>query len=155
WLAAYELWVMSHWHLDTGVYGLIWPIFIFGLAIGGTFSVFTAAGMSEIPHERLGFASALFNIMANLGSATGIALFSSVLTSRHRTYLAALTAHAMNHLPRGAAADVAARSVGPTAWLLSYNDIYRTLMYILMIVAPTCLLLKRPATGTKIDPAGE
>ena len=33
----------------------------------------------------------------------------------------------------------------------SYNDIYRTLMYILMIVAPSCLLLKRPASGTKMD----
>ena len=57
WIAAYELWVMSHWHLDTGIYGLIWPIFVFGFAVGGTYSVFTAAGMSEIPHERLGFAS--------------------------------------------------------------------------------------------------
>ncbi len=62
WIAAYELWVMAHWHLDTGTYGLIWPIFVFGLAIGGTFSVFTAAGMSaEIPHERLGFAASLFS----------------------------------------------------------------------------------------------
>jgi DHA2 family multidrug resistance protein len=155
WLAAYELWVMSHWHLDTGIYGLIWPIFVFGIAIGGTFSVFTAAGMSEIPHERLGFASSLFNIMANLGSATGIALFSSVLTVRHRSYLATLTAQAMNHLPAGAAGNLAATSVGPMAWLLSYNHIYRTLMYVLMIVAPSCLLLKRPATGAKIDPAVE
>ncbi len=151
WLAAYELWVMSHWHLDTGVYGLIWPIFIFGLAIGGTFSVFTAAGMSEIPKERLGFASSLFNIMANMGSATGIALFSSFLTSRHRTYLAQLTAHAMNHVPAGAAAGASLKSAGPMAWLLSYNDIYRTLMYILMIVAPTCLLLRRPASGANIE----
>ncbi len=150
WLAAYELWVMSHWHLDTGVYGLIWPIFVFGLAIGGTFSVFTAAGMSEIPHERLGFASSLFNIMANLGSATGIALFSSLLTVKHRSYLAHLTAQAMNHVPAGSMAYLA-KSVGPTAWLLSYNDIYRTLMYVLMIVAPTCLLLKRPASGSRMD----
>ncbi len=152
WLAAYELWVMSHWHLDTAIYGLIWPIFVFGLAIGGTFSVFTAAGMSEIPHERLGFASALFNIMANLGSATGIALFSSVLSVKHRNYLAHLSAHAMNHVPAGAA-PLTAGTVGPMAWLLSYNDIYRTLMYVLMLVAPSCLLLKRPASGTKIDPA--
>jgi DHA2 family multidrug resistance protein len=150
WLAAYELWVMSRWHLDTGVYGLIWPIFVFGLAIGGTFSVFTAAGMSEIPHERLGFASSLFNIMANLGSATGIALFSSLLTVKHRSYLAHLTAQAMNHVPAGSMAYLA-KSVGPTAWLLSYNDIYRTLMYVLMIVAPSCLLLKRPASGTRMD----
>ena len=155
WLAAYELWVMSHWRLDTGLYGLIWPIFIFGIAIGGTYSVFTAAGMSEIPRERLGFAATLFNIMANLGSATGIALFSSMLTVRHHTYLAQLTAHAMNHVPAVAAPAAAAKTVGRTAWLMSYNYIYRTLMYVLMIVAPSCLLLKRPASGTHMDAAIE
>ena len=113
WIAAYELWVMSHWHLDTGIYGLTWPIFVFGFAVGGTYSVFTAAGMSEIPHERLGFASTLFNIMANLGSATGIALFSSMLTVGHHTYLAQLTAHAMNHLAPGADPAIAVNAVRP------------------------------------------
>jgi len=153
WIAAYELWVMSHWHLDTGTWGLIWPIFVFGLAIGGTFSVFTAAGMSEIPHERLGFASSLFNIMANLGSATGIALFSSILTTRHHTYLAQLTSQAMSHLAPGANPATAIEAAGPMAWLLAYNHIYRTLMYIAMIVAPSCLLLRRPASGAHIDTA--
>jgi MFS transporter, DHA2 family, multidrug resistance protein len=155
WIAAYELWVMSHWRLDTGVQGLIWPIFVFGLTIGGTFSVLTAAGMSEIPKERLGFASSLFNIMSNLGSATGIALFSSLLTSHHRSYLAHLTAIGMNHVGPAAAAGIAVKAIGPTAWLLSYNDIYRTLMYILMIVAPSCLMLKRPASGTGIEMSGD
>jgi DHA2 family multidrug resistance protein len=151
WVAAYELWVMSHWRLDTTISGLVWPIFVFGLTIGGTFSVFTAAGMSEIPKERLGFASSLFNIMSNLGSATGIALFSSILTSRHRGYLAHLTAHAINHAAPAVSAGIPVKAIGATAWLFSYNDIYRILMYILMIVAPSCLLLKRPATGTGID----
>jgi MFS transporter, DHA2 family, multidrug resistance protein len=151
WIAAYELWVMSHWHLDTGTWGLIWPIFVFGFAVGGTYSVFTAAGMSEIPHEKLGFASSLFNIMANLGSATGIALFSSVLTVRHHGYLVHLTAHAMNHVPPGATVGAAISIARPMAWLLSYNDIYRLLMFVLMIVAPSCLLLKRPASATSIE----
>jgi DHA2 family multidrug resistance protein len=155
WIAAYELWVMSHWRLDTGVAGLIWPIFVFGLTIGGTFSVLTAAGMSEIPKERLGFASSLFNIMSNLGSATGIALFSSLLTSHHRSHLAHLTALGMNHAGPAAVAGIPLTAIGPTAWLLSYNDIYRTLMYILMIVAPSCLLLKRPASGTGIEMASD
>ena len=155
WLAAYELWVMSHWHLDTGTYGLIWPIFVFGFAVGGTYSVFTAAGMSEIPHERLGFASTLFNIMANLGSATGIALFSSMLTVRHHTYITQLSAHVISHLAPGANPVVAVNAIRPTAWLLTYNDIYRRLMFILMIVAPSCLLLKRPASGAHIDTAIE
>jgi hypothetical protein len=61
----------------------------------------------------------------------------------------------MNHVPAGAAPGVAAQAVGRTAWLLSYNYIYRTLMYVLMIVAPSCLLLKRPASGTHIDTAIE
>ena len=155
WIAAYELWVMSHWHLDTGTWGLIWPIFVFGLAIGGTFSVFTAAGMSEIPHERLGFASSLFNIMANLGSATGIALFSSILTTRHHSYLAQLTSQAMSRLAPGADPATAIKAAGPMAWLLAYNHIYRTLMYIAMIVAPSCLLLRRPASGAHVDSAVE
>jgi hypothetical protein len=124
------------------------------MAIGGTYSVFTAAGMSEIPRERLGFAATLFNIMSNLGSATGIALFSSVLTVRHHYYLGSLMAHAAKHLSAGAPPELT-KSIGHTAWLMSYNDIYRTLMYVLMIVAPSCLLLKRPASGTHIDTAIE
>jgi MFS transporter, DHA2 family, multidrug resistance protein len=155
WIAAYQLWVMSHWRLDTGIYGLIWPIFVFGFAVGGTYSVFTAAGMSEIPREKLGFASSLFNIMGNMGSATGIALFSSVLTVRHHNYLARFTAHAMNHVPPGSILGLAATTAGPRAWLLSYNEIYRMMMYVLMIVAPSCLLLKRPASATSIDVAVE
>jgi hypothetical protein len=109
--------------------------------------------MSEIPHERLGFASSLFNIMANLGSATGIALFSSILTTRHHSYLTQLTADAMTHLAPGADPATAIKAAGPMAWLLAYNHIYRTLMYIAMIVAPSCLLLKRPASGASLDAA--
>jgi hypothetical protein len=42
----------------------------------------------------------------------------------------------------------------PAAGLLTYNDIYRRLMFVLMIVAPSCLL-KRPASGRHIDTAIE
>ena len=148
-IAAYELLVMSHWHLDTSIGGLVWPIFVFGLAIGGTFSIIMAAGMSEIPRERLGFASSLFGIMANMGSATGIALFFSILASRHHTYEAQLTAQAISQMAPGSPLDPAAltKTIGPQAWLLAYNDIYRILMYISVVVAPSCMLLKRQVGG--------
>jgi MFS transporter, DHA2 family, multidrug resistance protein len=156
-IAAYELWVMSHWHLDTSVQGLIWPIFVFGLAIGGTFSIITAAGMGDIPRERLGFASSLFNIMANLGSATGISLFSSILTVRHHMYQAQIPADALSHVVPGQGMDpaIVVGSPGAHAWLLAYNDVYRMLLYIAIIVAPCCLLLRRPGSAVSVEAAVE
>ena len=47
------------------------PIFLFGLGLGAISRCVTALGMGQISRERMGFASSLFSLIINAGTAAG------------------------------------------------------------------------------------
>jgi DHA2 family multidrug resistance protein len=134
-VGAYEVYRMSHWTIGMRESEALWPIFLFGLGLGGVFPIVTALGIGQIPRERMGFASSLFSMMINTGAAAGIAIGTDLLTSRHRHYEAQL----MASMP---ASHVTA-SLGAQAWLYAYNDVYRATAMLLVLLTPWVFLLKR------------
>src|SRR5215472_11685251 len=96
-LASWEIWHMAHWGIDATERQVLLPIFLFGLGLGAVFPTITALGLGQIRRERMGFATSLFGMIINSGAATGIAIVSNALISRHQfhqsqvaTYLAFL-----------------------------------------------------------------
>jgi hypothetical protein len=97
-------------------------------------------------------------MIINSGAATGIAIVSNALTSRHSfhqgqmaAYFALLDASEKAGIMPGsdfAGALPLQRSIGAQAWLLAYNDTYRMLALLVALLAPWCLLLK-PANGAQ------
>jgi len=171
-LAAYEIWQMSQWNLEVSMRAVLWPILLFGLGLGAVFPTVTAAGLGEIPPERMGFASSLFSMMVNTGAAVGIASVSNMVTSREQVHQSYLVQHfsvfdawrvsgmpsSMPGSPRFhfMAQIVTGQKQGlgmvygmiqAQSWLLAYNDVYRLLAIVALFCAPWCFLLRRARGG--------
>jgi MFS transporter, DHA2 family, multidrug resistance protein len=140
-LAAFEVWQMSRWNLSVSMEAVLLPIFLFGMGLGSVFPTITAMGIGQINRERMGFASSLFGMMVSSGAATGIAIVTNALTARHRLHQVNLYAHLPSlHAAQGVAMN---HTLGPLAWLMAYNDVYRVLALLVLALAPWSLLLKR------------
>jgi MFS transporter, DHA2 family, multidrug resistance protein len=148
-LAAWEIWQMAHWSIDATERQVLMPIFLFGLGLGAVFPTITALGLGQIRRERMGFATSLFGMIINSGAATGIAIVSNVLASRHSFHQAQLATYAA-FLDACDKADIISVSfagpllqhgIGAHAWLLAYHDIYKGLALLTVLLAPWCLLL--------------
>jgi DHA2 family multidrug resistance protein len=140
-VGAYEVYRMSHWTIGMRESEVLWPIFLFGLGLGGVFPIVTALGIGQISRERMGFASSLFSMMINTGAAAGIAIGTGMLTARHRYHEAQLLAS----MP----ASHVTTSLGAQAWLYAYNDVYRAMAILLVLLTPWVIFLKRTSVDTQ------
>jgi DHA2 family multidrug resistance protein len=154
-LAGWEIWQMAHWGIDANERQVLLPIFLFGLGLGAVFPTITALGLSDIRRERMGFATSLFGMIINTGAATGIAIVTNALTSRYSFHQAQLAAYSvfLNTYEKAGINGTAMlgwpspqNDLGAQAWLLAYHDMYMMLAFVVVLLAPWCLLL-RPANG--------
>jgi MFS transporter, DHA2 family, multidrug resistance protein len=171
-VVAYAMWSMAHWTLSVGTSNVLLPIFISGLGSGLIFPTMSAATLSCVERERMGYAASLYNMMRNTGSAIGISMVSNLLNSReqiHQSYLvqhvtvfdawrldhAAAMAPGAPHLslmqglinghPQGF--GLLYDTVQAQASLMAYNDIYRLLAVMAFIFVPSFLLLNKLNAG--------
>src|ERR1019366_3537899 len=127
--------------------------------------------------ERVGSAASLYNMMRNTGAAIGISYMTTVLVDHEQTHQSYLVEHftAFDAWKMSAAARLTpgARSfdympqiltgqkqglgmvygmIQRQAMMLSFNDIYRTLAIVMMILIPTFLLLRRTQSSSSMAP---
>ncbi|MBV8772291.1 MAG: DHA2 family efflux MFS transporter permease subunit [Deltaproteobacteria bacterium] len=149
-LAGWEIWQMAHWPVDASGREVLLPIFLFGLGLGGVFPTITALGLGQIPRERMGFATSLFGMIINSGAATGIAIVSNALISRHSFHQAQLANYSAfldgcdkaGLIPAAIYGSLAApNNLAAQAWLLAYHDMYTVLALVVALLAPWCLPL--------------
>jgi DHA2 family multidrug resistance protein len=125
-----------------------------------------------VSRERVGYAASLYNMMRNTGAAIGISYMTTVLVNHEQTHQSYLTEHfsVFDAWKMSSAAQLAPGSHGfnysaeiitgqkqglgmvygmiqRQAAMLSFNDIYRTLAIVMMLLIPTFLLLRRPQAG--------
>jgi hypothetical protein len=141
-VGAGEVLRMSHWDLNTSMREVALPIFLFGAGLGSVFPTITALGIGQVRRERIGFASALFSMMINIGAATGIAAITNYLTARHQFHQAemARTLAGANHI-------MMTGVIKSQAWLLAYNDVYRAIAILILLLAPWSMLFKANTSG--------
>lgn len=87
---AYSQWLMSNFNLTADFYSVALPRLIQGFGLGLFFVPLSAATYVNIPREKSGNASGIFNLLRNLGGSFGIAFSTTVLTQRaqvHQTFL--------------------------------------------------------------------
>ena len=172
---AYSLWAMGHWTLEVGPRNIMLPILVSGAAGGLIFPTMSAATLACVERERMGYAASLYAMMRNTGSAIGISLVSNMLSSHqqiHQSYLAehvtifdawkldqagsrmpgAPQLHLLNglvtHQVQGFGMIYA--NIQRQAALMTYNDIYRMLAVMAMLLIPTFLLLKKTRGGASL-----
>lgn len=140
-VGAYQAYRMSQWTVATHESEILLPIFLFGIGLGAIFPIVTALGIGQINRERMGFASSLFSMMINTGAAAGIAVATNLLTSGHRRHEAQI-------LQTLAAANQYTPALKSQAWLFAYNDVYRIMAVLLLLLMPWAFWLKRTEVDT-------
>jgi DHA2 family multidrug resistance protein len=162
----------------TGDYAadqLLWPNVIRAIGQALVFAPLSAVATASIERENAGSASALFNMMRNLGGAVGIAMLQTFLTKREqfhsnvltqsvslfaeatRARIETLTQYFLSHgvADRAAAWHEAVVAIGRTvreqAYIMAFGDTFYLLGAALLVALVATLLLKRE---THIDAGG-
>ncbi len=158
-----------HITVDTGSAQLLWPNIVRALGQALVFAPLSAVATAGIEKENAGSASALFNMMRNLGGAMGIASLQTFLSKREqfhsnimtnsvsafseatRTRIDELTTYFLTHgMPDHAQAThkavvaIAVR-VRQQANIMAFSDTFYLLGAALLVALIASLLLHKPA----------
>jgi DHA2 family multidrug resistance protein len=147
---------------------LLWPNIVRAIGQAPVLAPLAAIATAGIEAENAGSASALFNMLRNLGGAIGIAVLQTFLTKREqfhsnvltpsvslfdestRTRIDELTGYFLNHgiADRAAAAHQAIVAVGRTvqhqSFILAFSDTFYLIGAGLIVALIASLLLKKP-----------
>lgn len=86
--------------LETSMWQFIVPRLVWGLGMGFFFVPLSTASLGMIQKERMGDASALFNLMRNIGGSVGIALAVTLLSRRAQFHQNSLVGHITPYDPQ-------------------------------------------------------
>ncbi len=92
-LNAYAAWSMSVLTLGVDYWSLAWPRFLQGLGVGFVFVPLNAVALATIPRVSMGNATALLNVVRNLGGSVGVALVTTLLARRTQEHHSTLVSH--------------------------------------------------------------
>src|SRR5215470_5686223 len=92
-LNAYATYEMSTVTLTADYWALAWPRLVQGAGVGFIFVPLNTVALATIPRERMGNATALLNVVRNLGGAIGVALLTTLLARRSQAHQAVLVGH--------------------------------------------------------------
>ena len=153
---------------DYGSDQLFWPNVIRAIGQALAFAPLSAVATAGIEAENAGSASALFNMMRNLGGAIGIAVLQTFLSKREqyhsnvvtqsvsmfeqatRTRIQSLTQYFVNHgvLDLADASHRAVVAIGlivqKQAFVLAFSDTFYLLGVTLIFALMATLLLRKP-----------
>jgi DHA2 family multidrug resistance protein len=92
-LNAYATYEMSTVTLGADYWALAWPRLIQGAGVGFIFVPLNTVALATISRERMGNATALLNVVRNLGGAIGVALLTTLLARRAQVHQTTLGGH--------------------------------------------------------------
>jgi MFS transporter, DHA2 family, multidrug resistance protein len=92
-LGSLGCWLGAFWDLQISAWTVVWQRCVMSLGFGMIFPNTTAAALSCVAPQRIGYASSLFNMLRNTGAAIGIAFMTNTLLSRQQVHQARLVEH--------------------------------------------------------------
>jgi DHA2 family multidrug resistance protein len=85
--------LMTHVTLGIDYWALAWPRFLQGIAMGFVFVPLQTLTLATIRLERLGNATAAYNVVRNIGGSVGVAMATSLLVRRSQEHQNRLVGH--------------------------------------------------------------
>lgn len=172
--AALSTYMMSQFNLSADFITVMWPRIILGFGMGFIFIPLTNLSLSIISKEGMGNATALFNLIRNLGGSFGIAFVSTVLARRSQFHQSNLVSHltpfdmtyqiaveklqAFFHtlgftdsMAKMAADGSIYRSLIKQASMIAFNDTFWLMSIMLVATLPLLLIFKRPRHGEHVE----
>lgn len=168
-VASYSLYLMSQFNLRADFNTIFWPRVVMGAGMGFLFIPLTTLTLSSIRKEEMGNATAIFNLLRNLGGSFGVAMMTTLLTRRAQFHQVHLVEHlapfdgnfqrALPHISqilqdRGfipsslneGSLKLIYNQLLREASMLSFNDAFYILSIILILTIPFVLLMKKERT---------
>ncbi|HDO35967.1 MAG TPA: DHA2 family efflux MFS transporter permease subunit [Nitrospirae bacterium] len=162
-LATY---MMSRFNLQAGFWTLVWPRVVLGVGMGFLFIPLTTLTLSHIPKEHMTEATAMYNLLRNIGGSVGVAFVTTTLARRaqfHQTRLAEhinpysqpyrITAEHINSF----LASRGIENVSPDrlihfelirqSHMLAFNDAFLLVSLLMAAILPMVFLMKRNKAG--------
>ncbi|HYA34942.1 MAG TPA: DHA2 family efflux MFS transporter permease subunit, partial [Candidatus Binataceae bacterium] len=168
-MMSIALMTMARWDLYVGMWQVIWPSVVMGVGMGMIFPTLSASTLSCVERERMGYAASLYNMVRNTGAAVGISYMTTALVNHQQIHQAYLVQHfsvfdawrMSNTTPGGQGFRYLPEMVSgqkqglgeiygmiqAQASMLSFNDIYRVLGFVMIVLIPSFLLLRRVGGG--------
>jgi len=166
-IVAIGLWMISRWNLQVDAWRIVWTGVVLGLGFGMGFPILSAAALSSVERERMGYAASLFSMLQQQGRALGIAYMSNMLVRNQQIHQARLVEHLsvfdlwklsqfgartpgspiFHYLPQIITGQkqglgMVYGAVQQQAAMLAFNDIYRLLAILTVVMIPSFLILR-------------
>jgi DHA2 family multidrug resistance protein len=161
-ICAGTTYAMSLFNMQTDFWTFVWPRVTLGIGMACIFIPVTILTLSHIPREKMGEATALYNMIRNLGGSMGIAFSFMVATRRaqfHQTRLVEnLTPLNPNYLMTKAKATALLSGNGASvppdgaiyrelllqSNMLGFNDAFFVVAMTLISVLGLVLIMQKP-----------
>jgi DHA2 family multidrug resistance protein len=173
-IAAYSTHLMSQFNLLADFDTLIWPRIVLGVGMGFLFIPLTTMTMSGIRKEEMANASAIYNLLRNLGGSFGVAFVTTMIARRsqfHQTLLVEhltpfdrsyqIASHQSVQMLQNSGLDQTSANQGGLGALygqllkqsamMSFNDAFYLLSVFMICILPLVFLMRR---GKAESPAG-
>lgn len=177
-LVICSLWMLSRMNPQTGEDSLFWPLLVRGFGTVMMFLPMSMATFGAVPVKDVSKATGLYNLTRQMGGSIGIAVLTTVLSSRtafHRAVLVeklgssdAATAERLQVMTHGFMAkgvDAASAhgqaltvldgSVNMQASIMSFADSFWLVAMVFLVTMPLILLLGKVKPGSKPGAAAD
>jgi MFS transporter, DHA2 family, multidrug resistance protein len=165
-LSAYSTYLMSQFNLGADFQTVIWPRVVLGVGMGFLFIPLTTLTMSSIRKEDMGNATAIYNLLRNLGGSFGVAFVTTILARRAQFHQMHLGEHltpfdsVLRNATQKLEEVLSFRGLEPPitgqgglamvykgllreASMLSFNDAFHLLSILMILIIPLVLFMKR------------
>jgi DHA2 family multidrug resistance protein len=92
-LLAASSFCLGNINLQIGLWNVIWPSVLNGVAISFIFTPLTTAAVAHLRQEQMGNATGVYDLMRNLGGSFGIALVRTQIIRRAQVHQALMVSH--------------------------------------------------------------
>ncbi len=169
-VAAYAVHLMAQFNLLADFNTIIWPRLVMGVGMGFLFIPLTTLTLSGIRKEEMGNATAMFNLLRNLGASFGVAIVTTILVRRAQFHQVHLVEHLtpfdrsfqlavpqisqilqdkgfISSPPNQGSLSVIYSQLIKQATMMSFNDAFYLLSVMMMLILPLVLLMEKEKEG--------
>jgi MFS transporter, DHA2 family, multidrug resistance protein len=177
-LTAYSTLLMAGFTLGVDFATVLWPRMFMGVGMGMLFIPLTTLTIAGIKKEDMGNATALYNLIRNIGGSIGIAIVTTMVSRRSQFHQSRLIEQltpydSMYALRAQQGADLLQqKGMDPSsvnhgglgimyenmirqAAMLSYADVFYLLTWMMIILIPLVLFMKNSASEGTVQPGAD
>lgn len=166
-LNVFALYVMSGFDLQIDPRIVVWTGFVQGLGLGQIFVPLSTVAFSTLPAQLRNGASALFNLIRNVGSSMGISIVFTLLTRHTQLNHADLAVHINKFnpmlqnalrqitLPAHKALVLLNGEINRQATMISYDDNFLLMAGLMLLMLPVLMFMRYDPHAPQSDFEGE